>query len=279
MKKIFFVIIFSILITNIFAYENRNLLQTKVTKEQLKEFLITNQSWNPFPKYIDRAGWDKLIGDQKDHFIKMGEKYSSYTWQVVTATDYLAFNRTGERMVMQKKHDDNLTAISYLFLAELAEGKGRFLDPLANGIYFICEMTSWSISAHQVVQKAKGSLPAKEDYVIDLVSSDVGAAMSWIYNMLGDEIGNKVSPLIPIRLEHEINELILKQAASNTYWWMGKDVSEKGGLVNNWNPWCNTNVLQSFLLVEKNKQKMIDGVYSTMVSVDKFINYVKEDGA
>ena len=279
MKKIIFFILFSIFVANINAYENRNLLQGKATKEQLKEFLITNQSWNPFPAYTDRTAWEKLIGDQKDYYIQMGEKYTTYNWQVVTATDYLAFNRTGERMTMQKKHDDNLTAISYLFLAELAEGKGRFLDPLANGVYFICEMTSWSIAAHQVVQKAKGSLPAKEDYVIDLVSSDVGAAMSWIYNILGKELGEKVSPLIPTRLENEITERILKPALSNTYWWMAKSVSENSGSVNNWNPWCNTNVLQCFLLVEKNKDTMVDGVYSTMQSVDKFINYVKEDGA
>lgn len=279
MKKSLLTFVFLLVCTVTFSYENRNYLQNLATKEQLKEDLLPVQSWNPFPEYSDREGWGKLIGSQKEYLIKKGEEYLSYNWQVVTATDYLAFTRTGERMTMQKKHDDNLTAISYLFLAELAEGKGRFLDPLADGVYFVCEMTSWGIAAHQVVQKAKGSLPAKEDYVIELVSSDVGAAMSWIYTILGKELGEKVSPLIPQRMEHEITERILKPYLSNTYWWMAKGVSENGGQVNNWNPWCNTNVLQCFLLIEKDPQILVDGVYATMQSVDKFINYVKEDGA
>ena len=38
-------------------------------------------------------------------------------------------------------------------------------------------------------------------------------------------------------------------------------------------------VLQCFLLLENDKNKLADAVYRTMVSVDKFINYVHSDGA
>ena len=52
-----------------------------------------------------------------------------------------------------------------------------------------------------------------------------------------------------------------------------------GTLVNNWNPWCNFNVLQCFLLLENDKEKLAEAVHRTMVSVDKFINYTHSDGA
>ena len=50
------------------------------------------------------------------------------------------------------------------------------------------------------------------------------------------------------------------------FWWMAFDY--KGQLVNNWNPWCNANVLQCFLLLENDKNKLADAVYSTMVKKD-----------
>lgn len=50
-------------------------------------------------------------------------------------------------------------------------------------------------------------------------------------------------------------------------------------MVNNWNPWCNFNVLSAFLLMEDDLDKLTEGVYKTMVSTDEFINYNHEDGA
>ena len=52
-----------------------------------------------------------------------------------------------------------------------------------------------------------------------------------------------------------------------------------GMLVNNWNPWCNSNALQCFLLMENNKDRLAKAVYRSMKSVDQFINFVKSDGA
>jgi hypothetical protein len=62
------------------------------------------------------------------------------------------------------------------------------------------------------------------------------------------------------------------------FWWQAFEATPTT-LVNNWNPWCNFNVLTCFLLLEDDPQKLSEGVYRTMVSVDKFINYTKEDGA
>lgn len=62
------------------------------------------------------------------------------------------------------------------------------------------------------------------------------------------------------------------------FWWMAFHY-KPGALVNNWNPWCNSNVLQCFLLLENDKETLAKAVYRTMVSVDKFINYTHSDGA
>lgn len=59
------------------------------------------QKWVPYPDYSDRAGWDKLLGDYKEKYIRKGESYLDYEWKVVKATDYLEFGRSGDRAIME----------------------------------------------------------------------------------------------------------------------------------------------------------------------------------
>lgn len=179
---------------------------------------------------------------------------------------------------MEKPLNENLTAISSLFLAELAEGKGRFMDQIINGVFHSCEMTSWVLSAHLVIQQSHRSMPDHNTQVIDLVSGDTGSLFSWIYYFLNKEF-DKVNPIISERLKKEIQDKILEPYMDgNRFWWMALDDNWKG-FVNNWNPWCNSNVLQCFLLIENDPDKLSAAVYKTMISVDKFINYTQEDGA
>ena len=278
MKKL---LVFSLLLicVSAHAYKERNLLQEAADLTRLERILVTDQKWVHYPGYTDRDGWDLLMGDNKNYCIRQGEKYLEYNWKVVKATDYLEYTRSGNRSDMESIYNSNLYAISALFMAEMAEGKGRFIDQLVNGIFHTCEMTSWSISAHLALQRVRGSFPKPGDHVIELVSGGVGATFSWIYYFLNEEF-DKVNPLISERLHYEIESRILTPYLNETrFWWMATDVTADKGFVNNWNPWCNANVLQCFLLVEKDKDRLLKGVYKTMVSVDKFLNYNHDDGA
>ena len=278
MKKVFaFCLLFICLSAH--AYKERNLLQKAADLSKLENVLVTDQKWVRYPQYTDRSGWNQLVGENKSFFIEQGEKFLNYEWQVVKATDYLEYTRSGNRSEMEKIHNSNLNAISALFIAEMTEGKGRFMDQLSNGIFHTCEMTSWAISAHLAHQRVKGSFPKLGDHVIELVSGDIGATFSWIYYFLNKEF-DKINPLISERLHYEIEDRILTPYLNETrFWWMASEVTADKGFVNNWNPWCNANVLQCFLLVEKDKERLLKGVYKTMVSVDKFINYNHDDGA
>ncbi|MDR0824021.1 MAG: heparinase II/III-family protein [Prevotella sp.] len=278
MKKLLtFCLIFICL--NAHAYKERNLLQKAADLEKLGSLLVENQKWVHYPDYADREGWDRLMGESKSYCIAEGEKYLTYDWKVVKATDYLEYTRTGNRSNMEGIYNSNLNAISNLFMAEMAEGKGRFMDQLINGIFHNCEMTSWTLSAHLALQRVRGSFPKLNDHVIDLVSGDVGAAFSWIYYFLNKEF-DKVNPLVSERLYHEIESRILTPYLNETrFWWMATNVNSDKELVNNWNVWCNASVLQCFLLVEKDKDRLIKGVYKTMLSVDKFLNHSPDDGA
>nr|WP_129729621.1 heparinase II/III family protein [Parabacteroides goldsteinii] len=264
--------------THIYAYVERNLLQQSADVSKLKSVLLMDQQWVPYPDYTDRAGWDQFLGDYKNEYIKRGEKQLDYEWKVVKATDYIEYERSGNRRIMEDPFGSNNTALADLLMAELAEGKGRFIDQLINGVYQSCEMTSWVLSAHLSAQHSKRSLPDYKEHVIDLTSGDLGSLLSWTYYFFHSEF-DKVNPVISERLRHELQERILDTyMKEDRFWWMAFNY-KPGTMVNNWNPWCNSNALQCFLLLENDKETLAKAVYRTMVSVDKFINYTHSDGA
>ncbi|MCD8183781.1 MAG: hypothetical protein LUE99_12690 [Bacteroides sp.] len=261
------------------AYSERNLLQHTADLKQLKSVVITNQKWVSYPVYTDRQGWDKLFASMKETYIKRGEKQLNYQWQVVKATDYIEFERSGSREAMEKPFGENNLAIVDLLLAELAEGQGRFLPQLINGVFHTCEMTSWVLAAHLITQKVHRSLPDHREQLIDLTSGDLSSMLAWTYYFLHTEF-DKVNPSISIRLRHELEERTIKPYMNeeNYYWWQAFRATPTT-MVNNWNPWCNSNVLQTMMLLENDPDKLAAGIYRTMQSVDCFLNYIHADGA
>lgn len=282
MKKVknFLLLILLLIFDQAFPYEMRNLLQKEVSKEQLRMLLSTDHAWVPYPDYLDRQGWDQLTAEFQEELVRKGETFLEYEWKVIKATDYLAYERNGSREIMQSPFGENAKAISDLVLAELAEGKGRFMDQIINGVFYHCEMTSWVLSAHLPAFQSTGrSLPDYKEHVIDLTAGDIGSLMSWIYYFFHEEF-DKVDPVISERLKTAIRERILEPYMErDDFWWQAMGDYQPGDMVNNWNPWCNFNVLTAFLLMENDLDKLTDGVYKTIVSTDEFINYNHEDGA
>jgi hypothetical protein len=255
------------------------LLAGTFKQEDLKRYLSRDKSWVPYPSYSDRKAWDQLIAPFREEVIAKGDKVLDYQWQVVKATDYLEYERSGKRGMMEKPMNENCTALTNLLLAELAEGKGRYIDQILNGTWHMTEMATWSLSAHlPAFQSSKRSLPQERTHVIDLMAGDVGSLLSWIHYFFRDTF-NTINPEISLRLKQHIQQRIIQPYLDrNDMWWQGFEL--KGNqLVNNWNPWCNFNVLTCLLLVEDNPDIQLAGIYKTMTSVDRFIDYIKKDGA
>ena len=278
MKRIlFFCLIFNVFAI-IHAHDYRDMLQHKADVSAVKQSLILNQKWVNYPDYTNRDGWDKLSDGMKNEIISKGEAALDYEWKVIKATDYIEYERSGSRDIMQNPFGANNTALSNLVLAELVEGKGRFIDQIINGVWQTCEMTSWALSAHiGGAQTIKTALPSPKEHIIDLTAGDLGSFLSWTYFFLKDEM-DKVNPLVSERLRDNLQKRILDPYMNRTFHWQAFNASPTT-MVNNWNPWCNFNALSCFLLLENDADKLSEAVHRSMVSVDKFINYTKSDGA
>ncbi|HRI09098.1 MAG TPA: hypothetical protein PKW35_14850, partial [Nannocystaceae bacterium] len=269
--------------------------------------VVANNPANPcggVPNYVTRRGI-YAYGDVNDKWVPTREVWTSHTYHVTNVTsqgnvpdvendnwttpglnNYRqnsqgagVFNAPdlGSRTAMENPFGSNNKAMSYLVFAELAEGKGRFINQIVNGVWYSCDMSSWVLSAHLPVQKSGRTLPDFNEQIIDLTSAELGSFYSWIYYFFHDEF-DKINPIISARLKLTIQQRILQPYIERSdYWWQA--LSKPGVLVNNWNPWCNFNVLTCYLLMEDDSDKLSTAVYKTMQSVDESINYVKEDGA
>ncbi|MBR1869372.1 MAG: heparinase, partial [Bacteroidales bacterium] len=143
--------------------------------------------WYPFPAYGDMAGWDELTGDMKAALIKQGDKYLEYEWKIAKATDYLDYERTGSRAKMHKVNTPNHNALTALTLAELAEGEGRYLDQIIDGVFLMTERTSWVHSYHQARQKSGRALADGRDLFIDLGAQQWASDLAVVWHFFHGE--------------------------------------------------------------------------------------------
>lgn len=264
--------------SDVFAYQKRDLLKQLGDREKIKSSLVMQRKWVKYPLYKDREAWNRLLHGLSDSLICNGEASLNYQWKVVTAGDYLAFGRYGSRSAMESPHDSNIEVISRLFLAEMAEGKGRFVPKLVDGIFYMCERTTWILSAHMYMQAYQQKLPDHRENVIDISTGYCGALLAWIHYFLHDEF-DKLSPMISLRLKDELFKRVINPYMERSdFWWQAFNASSST-MVNNWNPWCNSNVMQCIMLLEDNQDRLADAVYRTMCSVDAFFNYTHYDGA
>lgn len=260
------------------AYVERDILRNLADEAALRTILIPDQKWVPFPAYVDRAGWDKLLGDWKDEFIARGEDALKYEWKVVTATDYLTHDRGGSQSAASRNIDSNAIKIVDLFFAELSSGKGRYIDQLMNGVFAMCETTTWVLSHHLYLQKSGHYFPQSFDNAIDLVCGDIGSIMAWVYYFFHEEF-DKIEPEISRRLYEELDKRIMTPYLTETHFgWKGDNFNPETDHLNNWTPWCSVNCLEVFALLEKDMNRFAKAAYMSMESVDKYLNNIEGDG-
>jgi hypothetical protein len=241
---------------------------------QLEILLLPHSTWRPYPIASDRAAWEAFPAEQRQGLIDLGEKALNTSWPQLPATLYLRFARDGDRAAFEAPYFQRRSLLARLVLAECTQGKGRFLDAIANTVWSLCEESSWCLPAHIGAQQAGSDLPDTAEPIVDLFAAETSALLAWTHYLLSSQLG-QVSPIILSRCEHEIQARILTPALErDDFWWMGFTERE----VNNWNPWINSNWLASTLLIETDEFRRIASVAKIMRSLDRFIVPYPADG-
>lgn len=252
----------------------RNILTGAYPLEKIRAVLMPPGAWHPFPKASEREAWLKLPEAVRDGYIRAGEKLLGGEWPTPKASVFLDFVRDGNRSRFEEISFGRRARLAELVLAECAEGRGRFLDAVADGVWTICEESFWGVPAHVGAQKRGAGLPDVTEPVVDLFAAETGMMLAWVDYLLGDKL-DAVSPLLRERIRLETRRRILTPCLErDDFWWMGFG----GRIVNNWNPWIVSNWLAAVLLLEDDAERRARAVSKSLVCLDNFLNPYPEDG-
>jgi len=275
LKSVFVLMLFILLLNQSMAQPGKISLSESYPLSILQNSIIKQQNYHPFPRSDERTSWNALPENARRLLIERGERYLNYAYPALPATLFLEFARDGNRENFQKPQRERRDALASLLLGECVEGTGRFFDDIVNGIWTICEESYWGVPAHLSMQQRGYGLPDPTEHTVDLFAAETGGLLAWTSYLLGEKL-DRISPLIRERIQLELEKRILTPCLErDDFWWMGFRPDE---VVNNWNPWVNSNWLTIVLLNEKDETRRIGAVSKIMKSLDVFINSYPEDG-
>ena len=250
-------------------------LDSHSLKESLK-----NAKGFPYPAAGDRQGWENLDEDIKQQIRQMAERYRLLPYPMCSATQYLAYVRTGSRQDMETPYFTRRRKLAAAVTGYCLDRKAEDLDAVVDGIWCICEETSWVISAHNInpipgAQKpADYPLPDPHRPYIDLFAAQTGMILSFAARLMGDAL-DSVSPVLRRRVREKIEKRILIPFISHDdFWWMGfirRDLC-------NWTPWIISNILMTAFSALTDRERLCEITDRACRMLDRWLAVVPEDG-
>lgn len=247
--------------------------------EKLAAVLLPEGAWRPFPAREERGRWEALPRTVKEELMTWGEEALA-GYPQVTATQFLAFVRTGERACFEKPYFERRRRLMGAVLAECVCNDGRFVDAVIDGIWCVCEESSWVLSAHNgsmhegMRPSRERPLPDVRNPYIDLFAAQTAATLCYTLYLLKDKL-DAVSPLIGRRVRLELEKRIfLPFLTRDDFWWMGMTRKD----LNNWTPWIVSNVLDSMLLEMEDRDRLSEGVVRALAMLERYLAVMPADG-
>jgi hypothetical protein len=237
------------------------------------------KEFRPFPVYHDRPAWEGLPEETKEYYLNRAGELRGREWPPLPAALYMEFFRNGNRSNYQSRYYRRREDLAVLMLAECIEGRGAYLDDVINGLWAICEESTWVIPAHlnhgRWAAEDSRELPDPEDPVfVDLFAAETASLLAWVYYFLGGPLAAR-APRVKRRIELEVERRVLRPCLDQDYYWMGLDHDMP---VNNWNPWINSNLLVAYLVFTKTFPAAARGAAKTIRGINRFIRFYAEDG-
>lgn len=160
-------------------------------------------------------------------------------------------------------------------VAPAAAESPDWLDEVIDGVYLLCEQSSWSWAAHDDMFSRSGEVvPDRFRPYLDLGAGEVAAQLAWTDYVLGDSLDAR-APGLRRRIRQETAERVIGPFLERLDWhWLGLD-----GDVHNWNPWIHTNLIAAALFLVDSPQLQAATVARCVEGLDRFLASIPADGA
>ena len=232
-----------------------------------------------YPPAEDRRAWEGIPEGYRQEIREMAEEYAKTAYPQRTLSGFLAFVRTGDRQADEKPYFARRRKLCAAVL-NCCVFPDAGTDDVADGIWLLCEESSWVISAHNVnpipgaPKPAEYPLPDTRKPYIDLFSAQTGMILALTAFLLGKRL-DAVSPMIRKRITEEIRKRILRPFMTrDDFWWMGLRRKD----LNNWTPWILSNVMVCAALDPMPAGKLAALLTRACGMLDRYISILPEDG-
>lgn len=214
------------------------------------------QAFAPFPKASDKY-WRKQVPlAMRNDYIRLGNQYMGKPWNAIPDKVFAEFRTNGNRTNYEALSFGIRKQFACLVMAEIMQGKGRFLPSIRRGLHYFMEKEPWwGIPAHYPKDH-----PERSTQPVDLFNAETSSMLAWTLYMLGDEIDKKEKGLSN-SVRKEIEYRFLHPTLYNKQGWKAN--------ANNWNTWITTNWLQTVLICEQDATNKNDSEDAKRLSKDR----------
>jgi hypothetical protein len=203
----------------------------------------------------------------------MARAHIDYPWPALVMSHWLRIKRAGETFPGWQAFTERRSLLGVFLLAECMEGKGQYLDQIINGVMAVCEETSWVQMLN--MRENNFALPDEQDNYVDLCAAETAQLFAWTSYLAGTQLDQE-DPRIRQRMEGEVmRRVICPYLDRDTYWWMGFTADR----INNWNPWCNQNVIEAVMLMGFDPAVKARVIEKVCKSLDVYYDRYPGDGA
>lgn len=213
---------------------------------------------------LDEIRTHEYYRKARETIIERADGYCVTDPPVIKFSKIHMYVENGNREIFEKDHEEYETRMHALFLAYLITEDEKYITPLADIIWNVCDFESWSIPAH-----VKENLSVAERRKnLDLCSCIFGFRISEILYLIGD----KLPELVYRRAREEVRYRIIdsfKECSADRYFWLK--------CTNNWAAVCIAGVLCSYLYLADKEE--IDEQLPRMIGIaDNYLAGFAEDG-
>ena len=220
-----------------------------------------------FPPMADRAAWGAVDAADRADLLALGEAWRGTAYPLLTAGMYAAFIRTGSRRDCETPYFARRVKLCSAALHMCLTGTRELLPDVEDGLWLLCEESTWAISAHANLNAAH-PFPDAQATIVDLFAAQTGMILSFVCQLLGDAL----HPDLYARVRREVERRVLRPFMENDgEWWMGFHRKN----LNNWTPWIISNVLMAANVWQYGGALLIE---RACLMLDRWLTCVPEDG-
>lgn len=239
-----------------------------------REALSRARDRAPVPAIDARDAWSSVDRSTARAILAEAAGDRRAPWPHAPLSDYARYWRDGVRTAYEGTAGQLRRRASAAVFAAALTGRTEDLDEAADGLWFLCEQSSWCWAAHERFATERQELVPDPDHpFLDLGAAETVAILAWADLVLAPALDERV-PGLRSRLRREAELRVLQPFQQDRTWhWLGLD-----GALHNWNPWIHGHVLTAalFLVDEPRSQEAIVGL--VLQGLDRYLAAQPADG-